>query len=70
MAQRSEELERLVRELAQLEPIEQARVVARASRLRREAVPPGKLVAPTLRGGVEWVGGDLSRETIYGDDGR
>lgn len=70
MAQHSEELERLVRELAQLDPVEQARVVAGAARLRRIAEGAGKFVLPTLQGGSEWIGGDLSREALYGGDGR
>jgi hypothetical protein len=70
MAQSNDHLERLMRELAQLDPADQARVVAGVARLRRDSVLQGKLVIPTLRGGSQWVGDDLSRESMYGDDGR
>jgi hypothetical protein len=70
MAQSNEHLERLVRELAELEPTEHARVVAQAARLRRDSVLRGKLVVPTLRGGGQWLGETLTREDLYGDDGR
>ncbi len=70
MAQRSEELERLVRELAQLDPVDQARVIADAIQRSRSPTRIGRFVLPKLRGGSDWVGGDLSRETLYGGDGR
>src|SRR5512145_569603 len=70
MAQSSERLEQLVRELAQLDSVDQSRVVARAARLRMRSERPSKLTIPTLRGGSKWIGGDVSREAIYGDDGR
>jgi hypothetical protein len=69
LAQSNDHLERLVRELAELDPDDQARVVAGA-RMRRESLLRGKLVIPTLRGGSQWTGGDLNRENLYGDDGR
>lgn len=70
MAQSNDQVERLVRELAQLDPKDQARVVADAARLRRKATARPRLVIPTLRGGSQWVGGTLVREELYGDDGR
>jgi hypothetical protein len=70
MAQSNDHLERLVRELAQLDPADQARVVAGVARLRHESVLQGKLVIPVLRGGSQWLGDNLNRESLYGDDGR
>jgi len=60
-------LERLVRELAELTPEDRAHVVSEAARrqLRR-----AKFSAPILRGGTGWVGGELRREELYGDDDR
>jgi len=66
----SEQVERLAREFAQLDWVDQARVVASAERLRREALVGRKLEIPILQGGSRWIGGDSSREVIYGDDGR
>jgi len=68
MAQHSEQLERLVGELAQLDPVDQARVIAGAAQLRRGETGSGKFVPPTLQGGSEWIGGELSREALYGGD--
>jgi hypothetical protein len=70
MAQSSERLEQLVRELAQLDSVDQSRVVARAARLRMRAERASKLTIPILHGGSKWIGGDVGREAIYGDDGR
>jgi hypothetical protein len=70
MAQSNEHLDALVRELAELNPAEQAQVVARAAQLRKTKAKVSRLVIPVLRGGTQWLGGDLSRETIYNDDGR
>ena len=70
MAQHSEQVERLARELAQLDWVDQARVIAGAERLRREALVDRKFEIPILHGGRRWIGGDLSREAIYSDDGR
>jgi len=44
-----------------------------ASALRVRILARGQIravVRPTLRGGTKWIGGDGSREAIYGDDGR
>jgi hypothetical protein len=70
MAQSNEHLDALVRELAELNPAEQAQVVARAAQLRKTKAKVSRLVVPVLRGGAQWLGGDLSREAIYNDDGR
>jgi hypothetical protein len=70
MGQHSEQVERLARELAQLDWVDQARVVASADRLRRDALVARKFEIPILHGGQEWIGGDLSREAIYSEDGR
>jgi hypothetical protein len=70
MAQSSEQLEQLVRELAQLDSVDRSRVVARAARLRMRTESASKLTIPILRGGNKWIGGDVDREAIYGDDGR
>lgn len=70
MAQSSERLERLVRELAQLDSADQSRVVARAARLRMRTARASKLTIPILHGGSKWIGGDVRREAIYDDDGR
>jgi hypothetical protein len=60
-------LERLIRELAELTPKERAHVVAEAA---RRQLPRIKLSVPILKGGTGWVGGELRREELYGDDGR
>ncbi len=70
MSRKAEDLHRLARELAALTPEERARVVAEAARPERLRPPPKDFVPPALKGGVRWVGGDLRRETLYGDDGR
>jgi hypothetical protein len=70
MAQRNEELERLARELADLAPEERAKVLARTTHLRSGARLGGGFRIPSLGGGNAWVGGDMSREELYEDDGR
>jgi hypothetical protein len=70
MAQDSEQLERLARELAELDAKDRARVLADAGRLKKSAGGPRKFEIPTLRGGTAWIGGDSRRENLYGDDGR
>lgn len=59
-----------MRELAQLDSVDLSRVVAMAARLRMRAERASKLTIPILRGGSKWIGGDVGREAIYGDDGR
>jgi hypothetical protein len=63
------ELRRLAQELAALSPEERARVIADATRARLRPLPKG-FTPPVLSGGTRWIGGDLRREGLYGDDGR
>lgn len=70
MAHDTQHLERLARDLADLEPEERAHVVAEADRLSAPRSPKKRFTVPKLSGGVSWVGGDLHREDIYGEDGR
>lgn len=70
MATDPKHLERLVRELAELAPAERARLVAEAARRARKLPEAATFRRPILRGGTGWVGGDLRREDLYGDDGR
>lgn len=67
---RTKDLQSLARELAQLEPSERARVMADAARGDGSRPRALMLSMPMLRGGTEWIGGDLRREELYGDDGR
>ncbi len=69
MARDAHDLHRLAQELASLTPEERARVLAEALRgpLRP---PPATFSPPVLTGGTRWLGGELRRETLYGDDGR
>jgi hypothetical protein len=70
MASRSsEQLAHLAQELAQLTREDRAKVLAAAARLTGSR-GPGKFIIPKLTGGNVWVGGDLTREQFYGDDGR
>jgi hypothetical protein len=68
-ARSSEQLAHLAQELANLTREERAKVLAHAARLG-EPPTPGKFVAPKLSGGTRWIGGELGREHLYGDDGR
>jgi hypothetical protein len=70
MASDPKDLERLARELAELEPVERARIVAEAARRAKTVREKSRFRRPTLAGGDEWVGGGLSREELYSDDGR
>jgi len=70
MARDAQELRRLAQELASLTPEERARVLAEATRRRSLRPPPSNFAPPLLTGGTRWVGGDLRRENLYGDDGR
>lgn len=63
-------LQRLVQELATLEPSERARVVADAARHTRPEPRSVSLTIPVLKGGTAWIGGDQRREELYGHDGR
>jgi len=70
MASRSSEhLAHLAQELAQLTREDRAKVLADAARLSGLR-DHGKFIRPRLTGGTVWVGGDLTREQFYGDDGR
>lgn len=70
MAAEPKHLERLLRELTELAPAERARLVAEAARRARNLSKGATFRRPTLSGGTHWVGGDLRREDLYGDDGR
>jgi hypothetical protein len=69
MAARSEHLDQLAHELANLTRDERAKVLAHVARLGEPATPRN-FVAPKLSGGTRWIGGELGREHLYGDDGR
>lgn len=43
---------------------------ARRRRQVRLRPPPALFRPPILEGGTGWIGGDLSRADLYGDDGR
>jgi hypothetical protein len=68
-ARSSEQLAQLAHELANQTREERAKVLAHAARLG-ESPKPRKFVAPKLSGGTRWIGGELGREHLYGDDGR
>lgn len=71
MARKPEDLSRLARELASLTPEERAQVLSEVERHRQKFRPlPRDFTPPVLEGGTEWVGGSLSRDELYGDDGR
>ena len=63
-------LERLVRELSQLPAVDRARVIAEASRRAKPLPRSFAFHRPTLKGGLSWIGGTLSREELYGEHGR
>jgi hypothetical protein len=44
--------------------------MAEAARRAKKLQADSHFQRPTLVGGGEWTGGGLSREEIYGDDGR
>lgn len=67
---RTKDLQHLVHALAQLDPRDRARVMADATQHARPAPRPALFSIPLLKGGTEWIGGDLRREELYGDDGR
>lgn len=64
------DLERLMREFAELAPAERARLVAESARHAKRLQEGAAFRRPILRGGIGWVGGDLRREDLYGNDGR
>jgi hypothetical protein len=69
MARDPRDLERLAEELASLSPEDRARVMAEI-RHRRAARPLPKGFRPPLlkASGGQWIGGDLRREDVSGDD--
>jgi hypothetical protein len=71
MARDPRDLKRLAEELASLSPEDRARVMAEI-RHRHAARPLPKDFRPPLlkASGGRWIGGDMSRESLYGDDGR
>ncbi|MEZ4300213.1 MAG: hypothetical protein R3B70_35025 [Polyangiaceae bacterium] len=70
MAHDAHHLERLVRELAELAPEEREHVVSEVERLQAVESTKARFVVPKLKGGTAWIGGDLRREDLYGDEGR
>jgi hypothetical protein len=64
------DFDRLAGELAKLPASDRARIVAEATRRAKKLQADSHFRRPSLRGGNEWVGGGLSREELYGDDGR
>ena len=68
-ASSSDHLDHLARELASLTREERAKVLARAASLD-ESRAPRRFIAPKLSGGTQWIGGELDRDHLYGDDGR
>jgi hypothetical protein len=71
MARDPRDLKRLAEELASLSPEDRARVMAEI-RHRHGARPLPKGFRPPLlkASGGRWIGGDLRRGSLYGDDGR
>ena len=70
MASDPNDFDRLAGELAKLPASDRARIVAEAARRAKKLQADSHFRRPSLRGGDEWVGGGLSREELYGDDGR
>jgi phage-related minor tail protein len=71
MARDPRDLKRLADELTALTPEERARVLAQVRQQRAARPLPKDFKPPVLTAsGGRWVGGDLRRESLYGDDGR
>lgn len=70
MARSLQDLSRIARELASLTPEERLRVMIEAARQQNFRPLPPDFTAPRLGSGGTWTGGSLSREELYGDDGR
>lgn len=66
----AKDIQGLVRALARLEPSERAHIMAEAARHALLRPKPAAPALRVLRGGTEWLGGDLRREDIYADGGR
>jgi hypothetical protein len=64
------DFDQLARELAELPATDRARIMAAAARRAKKLRGASEFRRPTLAGGDEWVGAGLSREELYGDDGR
>lgn len=61
-------LRRLAQELAALTPEDRARVLSEAM-LRDRLRPPSRdFTPPLLSGGTRWIGGDLRRQRLFGED--
>lgn len=71
MARSPRDLKRLADELAALTPEDRARVLAEVRTRQAPRPLPKDFHPPILKAsGGRWIGGDLRRESIYGDDGR
>ena len=70
MSKDAKALERLAKELAGLTPEERAKVIAATTQADRFRSFPKGWKPPVLAGGTDWDGGPLTREDLYGDDGR
>lgn len=70
MAAEPKHFERLVSELSQLSEDERALLLAEAARRAKTLPKRREFTRPTLSGGDAWIGGELRREDLYGDDGR
>jgi len=71
VARDQRDLQRLADELAALTPDERTRVLADVQRRSRFRPLPKGFKPPVLKDSRgEWIGGNLRREDIYGDDGR
>jgi hypothetical protein len=70
MARHRRDLVQLTKALAELSPEERNLVIASAGRRAQLHAPPPGFEPPRLEGGDAWVGGDLTRDEIYGDHGR
>lgn len=71
MARDSRDLKRLAEELASLSPEDRARVMTEVRRGHAARSLPKDFRPPILKAsGGRWIGGDLRRESLYGDDGR
>ena len=70
MASDPKVFDRLARALAKLPAWDRAQIMAEAARRAKKLQADSHFRRPILAGGNEWVGGGLSREELYGDDGR
>jgi hypothetical protein len=67
---RTKDLQRLVQELSQLDASERSSVMADVARRAHPDPRSTAFSIPLVKGGTEWIGGDLRREELYDDDGR